>query len=120
MSDFERMKAELERIREMVAAFKKGKAPEQEVVKATKTFRQGVEEWWTNKSGDILTSTAKGALLVSSIGLLALMKADSVTAITAVATVINGGALQKAKQIGKAVKRIAKRALATEDDGAVQ
>jgi hypothetical protein len=121
-TDFERMKAELERIQDMVAAFKKDKAPEKEkaVVKATKTFKQGVEEWWTNKSGEILTSTAKGAVLVSSIALLALMKADSVAAITAVATVVNGGAIQRAKQIGSAVKRIAKRALASEDDGAVQ
>ena len=120
LTNFERMKAELERIRELVAAFKKGKAPEKDVVKATKTFRQGIEQWWTDKSGEILTSTAKGAVLVSSIGLLALMKADSVAAITAVATVVNGGAILKAKQIGKAVKRIAKRALASEDDGAVQ
>lgn len=120
ISDFERMKVKLVRIREMVAAFKNGKAPEQEVVKATKTFRQGVEEWWTNKSGEILTSTAKGAVLVSSIGLLALMKADSVAAITAVAAVVNGGAIQKAKEIGKAIKRVGKRALAAGDDGAVQ
>jgi hypothetical protein len=120
ISDFERMKAELERVREMVAAFTKGKVPEQEVVKATKTFRKGVEEWWTDKSGEILTSTAKGAVLVSSISLLALMKADSVAAITAVAAVVNGGAIQKAKQIGSAIKRIGKRAFATEDDGAVQ
>ena len=89
-------------------------------MKATKTFRQGVEEWWTNKSGEILTSTAKGAVLVSSIALLALMKADSVAAITAVAAVVNGGAIQKAKQIGKAIKRIGKRAFAADDDGAVQ
>jgi len=119
ISDYQRMKAELELIRELVAAFQKGKAPERDVVKATKTFKQGVEEWWTNKSSDILTSTAKGAVLVSSIGLLALMKADSVAAITAVATVINGGAIQKAKLIGKAVKRIAKR-VATDDDSSVQ
>ncbi|QQO16703.1 hypothetical protein JJB99_11355 [Bradyrhizobium diazoefficiens] len=114
ISGFERMKAELERIREMVAAFKKGKAPDQEVVKATKTFRQGVEEWWTNKSGEILTSTAKGAILVSSVGLLALMKADSVAAITAVAAVVNGGAIEKAKKIGRAMKRIGKQALTEE------
>ncbi|SFJ53905.1 hypothetical protein [Bradyrhizobium sp. cf659] len=121
ISVFERMKAEVERIRELVASFKKGKAPEQEIVKATKTFRQGVEQWWTNKSDDILNSTAKSAVLVSSIGLLAMMKADSVAAITAVAAVVNGGAItQKAKQIGKAVKRIAKRTFVSGDDGAVQ
>ena len=120
ISDFERMKTELKRIREMVAAFKKDKILEREVVKATKTFRQGVEDWWSNKSAEILTSTAKGAILVSSIGLLSLMKADSVAAITAVAAVVNGGAIQKAKQIGKAVKRIAKRAFAAGDDGGIQ
>jgi hypothetical protein len=119
ISDYQRMKAELELIRELVVAFQRGKVPEKDVVRATKTFKQGVEEWWTNKSSDILTSTAKGAVLVSSIGLLALMKADSVAAITAVATVINGGAIQKAKQIGKVVKRVAKR-LVTDDDSAAQ
>jgi hypothetical protein len=119
VSDFERMKSELERIRESVAAFKKGKAPEQEVVKATKSFRQGVEQWWDKKSDEIINTTAKGALLVGSIGLLALMKADSVTAIGAVATVINGGAIaDKAKKIGRAIKRAAKHAL--QDDEAVQ
>jgi len=120
ISDFLRMKAELERIHELVAAFKKHEAPEKEVVKATKTFKKGIEDWWTEKSGEILTSTAKGAVLVSSVGLLALMKADSVAAITAVAAVINGGAVQKAKQIGKAIKRIGTRALAADDDGAVK
>jgi hypothetical protein len=51
-------------------------------------------------------------------GLLALMKADSVAAITAIAAVVNGGAIQKAKQIGKAIKRIGRRPFALEDDGA--
>jgi hypothetical protein len=46
------------------------------------------------------------------------MKADSVAAITAVAAVVNDGAIQKAKQIGKAIKRIGRRPFALEDDGA--
>jgi hypothetical protein len=88
------------------------------VVKTTKTFRKTVEDMWANKSEEILASTAKGAVLVSLVGLLALMKADSVAAIAAVTAVMQGGTMEKVKKIGRAIKRVAKHAL--QDDDAVQ
>jgi hypothetical protein len=117
ISDLDRMKAELERISEMVAAFVKGKAPEQEVVKATKTFKQTIQGWWDTSHQAILNTTAKSALFVSSVSLLALMKADSPSAIAGAAAVIMGKGL--AKKVGSAAKRIGKQIFAP-DDGAVQ
>jgi hypothetical protein len=122
LTEFERMKAELERIRKMVAAFKKGKAPEQEqeVVKATKTFKQTVQGWWETGHEVILNTTAKSALFVSSVSLLALMRADSPSAIAGAAAVIMGKEIKgAAKKVGSAAKRIGKQIFAP-DDGAMQ
>ncbi len=100
ISDFEGMKAQVERIGEMVAEFKKGKAPEREVVKATKTFRQTLQGWWETGHEAIMTTTTKSALFVSSVGLLTLMHADSPSAIAGATAIIMG------KEIKGAAKRV--------------
>lgn len=120
ISQFERMQTELYRIRDAVAAFKKGKVAEQEVVTATTIVKRTVEQWWSKKGEEIINSTAKGAILVSFIGVLALMKADNAVAIAAVAAVVNGGVIGKAKKIGQAAKRLAKRRIAEGEDGMIQ
>jgi hypothetical protein len=110
ISEYERMRAELGRIREMVAGFKKGKEPEKEVVEATKTFRQSVEDLWDKHQDTILAYTSKAALYVSMVGLLALMKADSATAVAgATAIAANVRVTGAKKKIGAALKKLGKR-----------
>lgn len=104
ISDLERMKAELERIRELVAAFKKGKAPEKEVVKSVKTFRDDLQGWWDKSHDSLLTTTAKSALFVSSAGVLALMGANTPAALAIVGALIGGKVIKKIKKIGKKVR----------------
>ncbi|MEI9923028.1 MAG: hypothetical protein WDN50_05380 [Bradyrhizobium sp.] len=104
-SDLERMKAELERIRELVAAFNKGEAPEKDVVKSVKTFKDDVQHWWDKRHEGVLTTAAKSALFVSSVGVLALMKADTPTAIAVAGAIIGGKAIKNIKKIGKRLLR---------------
>jgi hypothetical protein len=46
VADYERMRAELENIRQMVALFKKGEVKEAKVVQSVNTFADGVKDWW--------------------------------------------------------------------------
>lgn len=95
ISDLERMKNELQRIRELAAQFRKGKAPEKEVVKATKTFSDDIQQWWDKGHNSLLTTAAKSALFVSSVGVLALMKADNPIAIAVAGALIGGKTIKK-------------------------
>ncbi|MGL9620197.1 hypothetical protein QRQ56_19450 [Bradyrhizobium sp. U531] len=102
--DLEKMKIELERIRELAAAFTKGKAPEKDVVKSVKTFRDDLHEWWEERHGSLLTTTAKSALFVSSASVLALMGANTPTALSVVGALIGGKVMLKTiKKVGKKV-----------------
>lgn len=105
ISELEKMKAELERIRGLVAAFAKGKAPEKEVVKSVKTFRDDLQVWWDKSHDSLLTTTAKSALFVSSAGVLTLMGANTAAALAVVGTLIGGKAITKGlKKVGKMVR----------------
>ncbi|WP_315736042.1 MULTISPECIES: hypothetical protein [unclassified Bradyrhizobium] len=95
ISDLERMRAELERIRELVTAFTKGKAPEREVVKSVKTFKDSLNGWWEKRHDSLLTTTAKSALFVSSAGVLALMGANTPAALAVAGALIGGKVIKK-------------------------
>jgi len=103
VSDLERMKAELERIRELVAAFTKGRAPEKEVVKSVKTFRDDLQGWWNKNHDNLLTTTAKSALFVSAAGVLALMNASTPAALAVAGAIIGGKVLKTIKKVSKTV-----------------
>lgn len=57
ISDFERMKGELQTIREMVVQFRKNEVSEAKAVATVKTFSDGVRLWW-NKSHDKICDKA--------------------------------------------------------------
>jgi hypothetical protein len=103
VSELEAMKAELERIRELVAAFTKGKAPEKEVVKSVKTFKDSLHRWWDKCHDSLLTTTAKSALFVSSAGVLALVGANTPAALTVAGALIGGKVIKTIKKVGKKV-----------------
>jgi hypothetical protein len=101
ISDLEQMKAELERIRELVAAFTKGKVTEKEVVKSVKIFKDDLQGWWDKSHDSLLTTTAKSALFVSSAGVLALMGASTPAALAVVGALIGGKVIKKIKKFSK-------------------
>lgn len=101
ISELEKMKAELERIWELVAAFTKGKASEKEVVKSVKTFRDDLQGWWEKSHDSLLTTTAKSALFVSSAGVLALMGANTPMALAVAGAIIGGKVIKKIGKLGK-------------------
>jgi hypothetical protein len=90
ISDYERMRAELENIRTMVAAFTKGQAKEKEVVKSVTTFRDGVQNWWSRGHEAIISKTFDAGLFLSPIGILSLLKADLKTGMIVSGTLIAG------------------------------
>ena len=96
------MKAELKRIRQLVATFKKGEAPEKEIVESVNTFRDDLQV--VDKRHDsLLTTTAKSALFVSSAGVLALMGANTPATLAVVGALIGGKVIKKIKTAGKKV-----------------
>lgn len=105
ISDLEKMRSELERIRELVAHFAKGKAPEKDVVESVKTFQDKLDAWWEKRHDSLLTTTAKSALFVSSAGVLALMGANTPAALTVVGALIGGKVIKTIKKVGKKVIR---------------
>jgi hypothetical protein len=103
ISDLEGMKAELQRIRELVAGFKKSETPEKEIVKSVNTFSDDLQGWWNKSHDSLLTATAKSALFVSSAGVLALMGANTPAALAIVGVLIGGKVIKKIKKVGKKV-----------------
>jgi hypothetical protein len=78
-----------------------GYAPEKDVVKSVKTFKDYVQQWRDKGHDTLLTTAAKSALFVSSVGVLALLNADSPTAIAVAGAIIGGKAIKTIKKIGK-------------------
>jgi hypothetical protein len=90
ISDFERIRAELENIRIVVAAFMKGQAKEKEVVKSVTTFRNGIKNWWHKGHEAIINKTFDAGLFLSSVGVLTLFKADTKIGMAVAGTLIAG------------------------------
>jgi hypothetical protein len=105
ITELEKMKAELERIREMVAGFAKKQVPEKEVVKAVTSFSNGVHQWWNKKHSDICSNTYNLALFTGAVTVCSLAGAGGNIGV-AVAAAVTGG-----KPVIDAVKAIAKKIL---------
>jgi hypothetical protein len=90
ISDYERMRSELENIREMVVQFTKGEVKETQLVKSVTTFREGVKNWWLKGHEGIISRTYDSALFLSSVGVLKLMSADMKTGMIVAGAIIGG------------------------------
>jgi hypothetical protein len=98
ISEYERMRAELERVQVMVDAFKKGEEKEAKVVKSVKTFAEGVQGWWTRKHDEILTKTFDMGLFTTAVGICSMAGAGGKFGV-AVSAVLVGG-----KPVAQALK----------------
>ena len=108
ISDYERIRAELEHIREIIAQFRTGEAPETKVVKSVTTFGDGIRKWWQRGHESICNRTYDAGLFLSSVSVLSLMNADMKVGM------IITGALVGGKSIASAIKVLPKKLSAIE------
>ncbi|MDA9520023.1 hypothetical protein XI06_06520 [Bradyrhizobium sp. CCBAU 11434] len=90
ISEYERMRAELERIQVMVNAFKKGEQKEAKVVKSVKTFAEGVQGWWTKKHDEILAKTFDMGLFTTALGICSMAGAGGKFGVVVSAALVGG------------------------------
>jgi hypothetical protein len=92
ISEYERMRAELERIQVMVEAFKKGQEKETKVVGSVNTFSKGVQAWWDKKHAEIVTKTFDMGLFATAVGICSMAGAGGKLAVAVSAALVGGKA----------------------------
>ncbi len=90
ITEYKRMRNELQHIQTMVAAFKKGAEKEAKVVKSVKTFADGVGSWWDKHHAAILTKTFDMGLFTTAVSICSMAGAGGRMAV-AVSAVLVGG-----------------------------
>jgi hypothetical protein len=105
ISDYERTRAELENIRQMVAQFKKGEIKEARVVQSVTTFADGIKSWWSKNHATICTRTFDLGLFASAVGICSMAGAGGNFA-TVVSAALVGG-----KSVTDALKGLTKKFL---------
>lgn len=98
ITEYERMRSQLEHVRTMVAAFKKGTEKEANVVRSLTTFADGVRSWWNKSHDTILTKTFDMGLFTTAVGICSMAGAGGKMAV-AVSAVLVGG-----KPVAQALK----------------
>jgi SMC interacting uncharacterized protein involved in chromosome segregation len=95
VSEFEQMKAELERIKVAIQQFKKAEIKEKEVIQTIHTFKDSLGKWWNKNHDTIYSSASNSALFLGAIGLLHTINADSATALAIAGSLIGGETVAK-------------------------
>jgi hypothetical protein len=90
VSEYERMRAELERIQTIVEAFTKGQEKEAKVVKSVKAFAAGVQAWWDKKHAEIVTKTFDMGLFATSVGICSMAGAGGKMSVLVSAALVGG------------------------------
>ena len=104
ISDYERMRAELEHIREMMTQFKTGMVKEVKVVQSVNTFADGIKSWWKTNHAAICTRTFDLGLFASSVAICSLAGASGNLAAAVSAALVGGKSVAGAlKGIGKKI-----------------
>jgi hypothetical protein len=106
ISDYERMRSELENIRQMAALFRKGEVKEAKVVQSVNTFADGVRAWWNKNHATICTRTFDLGLFASSVGICSMAGAGGKVAAVVSAALVGG------KSVTSALKGLSKKFLA--------
>lgn len=95
VSEFEGLKAELERIKVAIQQFKKSEVKEKEVVQTVHAFKDSLSKWWNKNHDTIYSSTSSSALFLTATGLLHSVGADSATALAIAGSLIGGETVAK-------------------------
>lgn len=111
INEYEQRRTELEHIRTMVTAFKKGTEKEANVVRSLKAFADGVELWWKKRHDAILTKTFDMGLFTTAVGICSMAGAGGKMAV-AVSAVLVGG-----KPVAQALKGLIPKRFRADLDG---
>lgn len=106
ISDYERMRAELETIRQMMSRFKTGEVKEANVVQSVNTFADGIKSWWNESHATICTRAFDLGLFASSVGICSMAGAGGKIAVVVSAALVGG------KSVTGALKGLSKKFLA--------
>jgi hypothetical protein len=100
---FERLKGELEAFRGAVVDFSNGKEKEATVVKSTKSFEQGVREWWTKGHEKICQNAFEMAMFTTAVGICSLAGSGGKAAVIISGTLVGG---KRIADVLKSVKKL--------------
>ena len=103
ISEYEKMRAELDRIRALVAAFTRGEVNETAVVRTVDAFAGGVRSWWNKGHDSICSKAFDMGLFASCVGICSMAGAGGKMAITVSAALVGG------KSVAGALKGLAKK-----------
>jgi hypothetical protein len=90
ISEYERMRAELEHIQAMMEAFKKGEEKEAKVVKSVTTFAKGIQSWWDKKHAEIVTKTFDMGLFATGVGICSMAHSGGKMSVVVSAVLVGG------------------------------
>jgi hypothetical protein len=90
ITHYEALKQQLQAFRGTVLNFSKGKANETAVVKSTKSFVNGVRDWWTRGHEKICEKAFDMGMFLSAVGICSLAGSGGQTAVLVSAALVGG------------------------------
>jgi hypothetical protein len=103
IAHYERVKRDIEALRDVAFKVKQGKVEEKAVTKASTTFMQGVQNWWERDHLDISSKAYDATIFVSCVSLCALAGCGGTAA------VVLSGVLAGRKPVIDALKALPRR-----------
>jgi hypothetical protein len=103
IADYERLRSDLVALVESIKEFEKGAAAERSVVKTTKSFAEGVKNWWTKSHDKICEKTYDMGLFGSAVAICSMAGAGGKLAVIASAALIGG------KSVTNVLKEVARK-----------
>lgn len=104
IEQYEQLKRELVAFRQLVFEFREGSAKEREMVKASKSFAEGVGSWWTKSHERICDKALDMSLFLSAVGVCSMAGSGGQLAVVVSAALVGG------KPIANVLKEISKKA----------
>jgi hypothetical protein len=102
IAQYERMQRELNELRQAIEEFQKGAIKETVVVKTTKSFADGVRDWWNKSNQTICTKAYDMGLFASAVGICSVAGAGGKMSVLVSAALVGG------KHVGSALKGLTK------------
>jgi hypothetical protein len=103
IAQYESLRGDVATVAAAVTEFKKGTIKEAEVVKATKTFADGVRSWWTKSHQKICDKAFDMGLFLSAVGICSMVGSGGQMAVVVSAALVGG------KPIAGVLREVAKK-----------
>lgn len=105
ISEYAKMRAQLEALQAAVDAFTRGNGKEGVAVNSVKTFAEGVRSWWNKEHRYILSKSFDLGLFATAVGICALTGAGGIMSVTIAGAFVGG------KPVTAALRALPKRFL---------